>query len=131
MSLSDDQTSPDATEPSSSPTDGPPRGSILKGSGMLIANAVSMSIFAKVLTPELERPVLDKTNLNGRYDIRLKWAPENQPADGAGNQAAAPSPPDLPGLLTALREQLGLEIKADRGPVEFLIIDSAEKPTPN
>ena len=56
------------------------------GPGMLVANAASMSIFAKVLTPELERPVRDKTNLNGRYDIRLKWMPEIQPPGRAGGQ---------------------------------------------
>ena len=55
MNLSADQTSPDETRPSSSPADGPPRGSALMGPGMLIANAAPMSVLAKVLTPELER----------------------------------------------------------------------------
>jgi uncharacterized protein (TIGR03435 family) len=131
MSQSADQTSPDATGPPSSPADGPPRGSVLIGPGMVVANAASMSVLAKVLTPELERPVLDKTDLNGRYDIRLKWTPEIQPADGAGGPETALNPFDLPGLFTALREQLGLELKAGRGPVEFLTIDSVEKPSPN
>jgi hypothetical protein len=40
----------------------------------------------------LERPVLDKTNLIGRYDIRLKWAPEFQTAVGAGNLRQEPCP---------------------------------------
>jgi len=91
--------------------------------GLLVANAASLSLLAKVPAPELERPVLDKTSLIGRYDIRLKWTPGLQPA------AAAPS--DLPGLFTALREQLGLRLKAGRGAVEFLIIVSAEQPSPN
>jgi uncharacterized protein (TIGR03435 family) len=131
MNLSADQTSPDETRPSFSPADSPPRGSVLMGPGMLIANAAPMSVLAKVLTPELERPVLDKTNLNGRYDIRLKWMPEIQAPGDAGGPDAAANAADLPGLSTALREQLGLELKADRGPVEFLVIDSAEKPSPN
>jgi uncharacterized protein (TIGR03435 family) len=38
---------------------------------------------------------------------------------------------DLPPVFTALREQLGLELTSDRGAVEFLVIDSAEKPSPN
>jgi len=101
------------------------------GPGMLVANAASMSVLAKVLTPELERPVRDKTSLNGRYDIRLKWMPEIRLAGGAGGQDTQPNVPDLPGLFTALREQLGVELKADRGPVGFLTIDSAEKPSPN
>jgi len=131
MSRSADQTSPDATGPPSSPADGPPRGSVLMGAGILLANAASMSVLAKVLTPELEHPVLDRTDLNGRYDVRLKWMPEIQSADAPGGREAATSTLDLPGLFTALREQLGLELKAGRGPVEFLRIDSAEKPSPN
>jgi len=131
ISRSTDQTSPDASGPSSSPADGPPRGGVLMGPGMLVANAASMSVLAKVLTPELERPVLDKTNLNGRYDIHLRWMPEIQPVGGAGGRDTSPNVPDLPGLFTALREQLGLELRAGRGPVEFVKIDSAEKPSPN
>ena len=57
--------------------------------------------------------------------------PELQPTGVAGAGDAAANAADLPGLFTALREQLGLELKRDRGPVEFLIIDSAEKPSPN
>ena len=130
LSRSADQTSPDATGPSSSPDD-PPRGSVLVGPGLLVANAASMPVLAKVLTPELERPVLDKTNLIGRYDIRLRWTPEIQPTVGTGGQETERNAPDLPGLFTALREQTGLELKAGRGPVEILVIDSAEKPSPN
>jgi uncharacterized protein (TIGR03435 family) len=129
--LSADQTSPDETLPPSSPFDGPPRGRALMGPGMFIANATPMSVLVKVLTPELARPVIDKTNLNGRYDIRLKWMPEVQPAGVAGGADAAANAADLPGVFTALREQLGLELKPDRGPVEFLVIDFAEKPSPN
>jgi uncharacterized protein (TIGR03435 family) len=131
MNLSADQTSPDETRPPSSPFDGPLRGGALIGPGMLIGNAAPVSLLAKVLTPELERPILDKTNLNGRYDIRLKWMPQLQPRGVAGAPSTAANAADLPGLFTALREQLGLELKADRAPVEFLIIDSAEKPSPN
>jgi len=75
---------------------------------MLLANAASTSVLAKVLTPELERPVLDKTDLNGRSDIRLKWMPEIQSAYVPGGRDPAPNTLDLPSLFTALREQLGL-----------------------
>jgi len=57
--------------------------------------------------------------------------PEVQSAGGAGGPDAAANAADLPGLFTALREQLGLDLEAARGPVEFIIIDSAEKPSPN
>ena len=72
---------------------------------------------------------MDRTNLIGRYDIRLTWTPESQLATGTGGREVAPNTPNLPGLFTALREQLGPDLKAGRGPVEFLIIESAQKPT--
>jgi len=131
LKLSVDQTSPDASTPTSSPFDGPSRGSVLMGPGMLVANAASMSVLSKVLTPEMERPVLDRTNLTGRFDIRLKWMPDAHSAGGADASDVTTNTADLPTVLTALREQLGLELKSDRGPIEFLVIDSAEKPSPN
>jgi uncharacterized protein (TIGR03435 family) len=83
-----------------------------------------------MLASELARPVLDRTNLTGRFDIRLRWAPDPQRTTPEGIDLSA-SDADLPGLFTALREQLGVEVKASRGPVEFLVIDSAEKPSAN
>jgi uncharacterized protein (TIGR03435 family) len=131
MTPSTDQATPDATVPSSSPADGPPRGGVLMGRGMLMSNAVTMSVLAKLLTSELGRPVLDQTSLKSRFDIRLRWTPDAQVAPGPGGTDSDATGTDLPGLFTALREQLGIEIKSGRGPVEFLAIDSAEKPSPN
>jgi uncharacterized protein (TIGR03435 family) len=131
MTPSADQATPDATGPPSSPTDGPPRGSVVMERGMLMTNAATMSVLAKMLTPELGRPVLDRTNLTSRFDIRLRWMPDPQPAASPDGIDLGASGTDLPGLFTALREQLGVEVKAARGPVEFLVIDSAEKPSPN
>lgn len=133
MTPSDDQTTPDATGPPSSPTDGPTRGSVLIGRGLLMTNAVTMPVLAKILASELGRPVLDKTNLRSRFDIRLRWTPDAliDAASPDGTDGSDASGTDLPGLFTALREQLGIEVKSARGPVEFLVIDSAEKPSPN
>jgi len=127
MTPSADQISPDASGSASSPADGPPRGGALMGPGMFIANASPVSVIARTLTPEMERPVLDRTNLNGRFDVRLEWMPDARFAGGTAPANAA----NLPTIFTALREQLGLELKSDRGPVEFLVIDSVEKPLPN
>ena len=130
MTPSIDQATPDATGPSFSPADGPLRGGAVKGRGMLVTNAATMSVLANLLTSELGRPVLDQTKLKTRFDIRLRWTPDPLAATGPdGKDSDAGT--DLPGLFTALREQLGIEIKSGRGPVEFLVIDSAEKPLPN
>lgn len=124
LKRSADQASPDASDPAPLPDGQPSRGSVMVAPGMIVANATPMSVLAKVLTPEMERPILDRTDLTGRFDIRLRWMPDVHPAGGADSS-------DLPTVFTALREQLGLELKSDRGPVEFLVIDSAARPSPN
>ena len=128
-----DLTTPDAGGPSSVSTAGPPRGSALIGRGMLMANAATMSVLAKILASELGRPILDQTNLKSRFDIRLRWTPDplTYAASPDGTDDPDASGTDLPGLFTALREQLGIEVKSAKGLVEFLVIDSAEKPSPN
>ena len=78
-----------------------------------------ISALTPFLASSLGRPVIDRTGLTGTYYMDLAWAGENSPN----------SP--LPSLPTALKEQFGLELKADTGPVEVLVIDHVEKPTPN
>ncbi len=69
-----------------------------------------------------DRPVFDKTGLTGYYDITLHWAP-------AGTQTDAS---ELgPSIFTALEEQLGLKLQPQKAPADFLVIDQAERPTPN
>ncbi|MGA8940185.1 MAG: TIGR03435 family protein [Acidobacteriaceae bacterium] len=93
----------------------------------LTATSITMPNFAETLAGQLDRTVIDKTGLTGVYDLKLKWTPDrllNQTAD----DGAADRPPDL---LTALQEQLGLKLLSAKGPVKTLVIDHAEKPTPN
>jgi uncharacterized protein (TIGR03435 family) len=77
----------------------------------------------------LDRPVVDKTGLSGRYDFDLTWAPDETQLNGDVPVASsdAPSPP----LFTAMQEQLGLHLEATHGPVDALVIDTAERPTSN
>jgi uncharacterized protein (TIGR03435 family) len=96
---------------------GGPRG-IVK----LVYNKVSMNFFANQIASQaqLGRPVLDKTGLAGEWDFELTFL-----------QGAAPPNSDLPDLFTAVREQLGLKLESQKGPVEKLIIDHAERPSAN
>ena len=129
IKLSPDQTSPDVVGAPTSPQDGPNRGGILMGPGMLAANAVALSQFAKVIAPELDRFVIDRTNLAGRFDLRLRWSPES-PSDP--ERAVIPADPsEALSIFTAVQEQLGLKFEPAKGPVEFLVIDTAEKPSAN
>ena len=105
------------------------------GPGRLNAGGMPMSNLATALAPQVGRIVIDKTELTGNYDFELTYAPE---ALGGGvgapplvNGNPVPVDPNAPNLFTALQEQLGLRLQADRGPVEVLVIDSVERPTPD
>jgi uncharacterized protein (TIGR03435 family) len=97
---------------------------------VLPARNVSMHDLSSLLQRAiLDRPVVDKTGLPGRYDFDLTWAPDETQLNGDIPAAStdAPSPP----LFTAMQEQLGLRLQATRGPVDALVVDSAEKPAAN
>jgi uncharacterized protein (TIGR03435 family) len=68
---------------------------------------------------ETERPIIDETGLSGMYQVKLQWT----------RQQLQNAEPDVPGpsLFTALDEQLGLKLEARKGPVEILVVESAEK----
>ena len=91
------------------------------------ANAVTMANVAALLTNQSDRTVLDRTGLTGKYDLLLKWT-DDRPAGAADNGAAAD---DIPGLFTALQEQLGLRLQPGKGPVETLVVDHVERPAEN
>jgi uncharacterized protein (TIGR03435 family) len=109
--------------------------------GELKAGAVSMTMFTSFLSGRPEtggRVVVDATGLKGSYDFKLNWTPENMhiaqfDGAGGGQGAANSSPPDStgPSFFTALQEQLGLKLEAQRAPVEVLVIDRVEQPSPN
>jgi uncharacterized protein (TIGR03435 family) len=80
---------------------------------------ISMATFARNLSGGTGRYVVDKTQLAGVYDLELQFTPE-QSADTSGAS-----------LFTAMQEQLGLKLEAQRAPVPVLVIDSASQPTPD
>jgi len=109
--------------------------------GDLHAASVSMDFFAGWLSGMTDaggHVVVNKTGLNGIYDFELKWTPMGSPAavsaeSNANTQATGGHAIDAtePSLLTALQEQLGLKLKAQKSPVEVLVIDHVEQPSPN
>ncbi|MDR3702098.1 MAG: TIGR03435 family protein [Candidatus Sulfopaludibacter sp.] len=106
----------------------------IKGSrdGVTLGTRVPMQYFCWWLGQVLqrdERPVIDKTGLTGNYDFTLSFAPELPPDFPKEN--LPPGFLDRPSIFDALREQLGLRLQPQKGPVEFFVIDSAEKPTGN
>jgi uncharacterized protein (TIGR03435 family) len=82
---------------------------------------VSMELFAEIMRFFLDRPVIDGTGLDGRYDFRLKWTRDDAPPSVDGNSA--------PGLYTAMPEQIGLKAESSKGPTDVIVIDHAEPPS--
>jgi uncharacterized protein (TIGR03435 family) len=88
----------------------------------------TIELLARELTQAAGRIVLDKTGIEGRYDLTLRWTPDNAPAPLLNG---APDPNAPPDLFTAIQEQLGLKLEPGKGPVPVLVIDHLDKPTEN
>jgi uncharacterized protein (TIGR03435 family) len=142
IKLSRDQ-SPENVDGPVPPGAGPNHGAIRIGAGNLVGNAVTLSWFATMLSQRLDRLIVDKTNLTGRYDIRLQWTPNagEYPYDLGGNRlptsiidmsgTAVTLDPSGPSIFSAMQEQLGLKLESAKAPVELLVIDHVEKPSEN
>jgi uncharacterized protein (TIGR03435 family) len=94
--------------------------------------------FAKSLTRQLGRPVIDATGLNGRYNISLYWAEDTANAGPGATNAEAEAPVIEatsalgPNIFRALKQQLGLRLDAKKGPASVLVVDSVIRvPTEN
>jgi len=99
--------------------------------GELQLYGVSMPVLAEgLLSFFAGRPVLDKTGLEGEYDVRLTPPPPTPPPPPSG-MTAAPAMDPGPSLFTVLQEQLGLKLVPAKGPVETLVIDHVERPSEN
>jgi len=97
---------------------------------VLPARNVSMTDLAILMQRAmLDRPVVDKTNLTGRFDFDLEWAPDE--TQFGGEVPVAPADAPIAPLFTALQQQLGLKLEATRGPVEALVVDTVERPSAN
>jgi uncharacterized protein (TIGR03435 family) len=89
-----------------------------------------MPIFANILAAHLDDTVVDKTGLSSTYDFKLEFRQES-PRDNAKDDHEPTPNLDGPSLFTALREQLGLELRRQRIAVKFLVIDHIEEPSGN
>jgi uncharacterized protein (TIGR03435 family) len=88
-----------------------------------ICHAADMATLARHFSSLLGVPVADQTGLKGTYDLSFLHIPEDR--------QLAPDAPPGPSLATAIQEELGLELKKTKGPVEVIVIDHLEKPSEN
>ena len=105
--------------PNSAPAMCGTRTNITPSAGKVTAVGITMQTFVRNLAGATGRNVIDRTGLAGSYDFELEFTPDQSP-DTTG-----------PSLFTAVQEQLGLKLDSERAPVEVLVIDSLEKPTPD
>lgn len=119
------ESAPPASGSPASPTGTPPPGCYHTsvGNGLRVERNCTTSDIRNILEGPTGRYVIDKTGLTGRYDFELHWTPDDTPAD---------SPPaGGPSIFTAVEEQLGLKLEPSTAPIDVLVIDSAQPPSPN
>lgn len=93
----------------------------------MVGRAVEMAQLAQRLVGYLGGVVVDRTGLTGVFDFEIQFVRE---VAGLAPDAA-PALSDAVTLATALREQLGMRVERETAPVDVLVIESAERPTPN
>jgi uncharacterized protein (TIGR03435 family) len=100
--------------------------------GSITAIKATMEQLARTLSNSTDRTVVDRTGLSGTFDLTLNFTPEvRQPGFQLGADAIASDPTAPPDIFTAIQEQLGLKLVPQTGPVDVLVIDHVEEPSPN
>jgi len=97
------------------------------GRGQLESIGFPVKALIPILSRQLGRTVFDETGLTGLYDYTLQWTPDDRFGpfpSGSNEDADSASKPDL---FTALREQLGLDLKSQKGSVEVVVIDHVSR----
>ena len=79
----------------------------------------------------LDKPVVDQTGISGRYDCNVTFTPDQTQFNGNAPKLPASDVPDAPDLFTAIQQQLGLKLAAEKTAVDVLVIDHVEKPSAN
>jgi len=104
----------------------------------LESRRATMASLAQLLSQQMGATVVDKTGLTGKYDFTLSFTPDNfminghPPGGGAGPDGGAQSQePVGPSIFTAVQEQLGLKLVAEKQAVDVVVIDHIEQPTAN
>ena len=103
--------------------------------GTLRVFRANMDDFTEFLQSQvLDRPVVNQTGLDGRWNFVLKWTPDESQFVGRG-LTVPPPPADSadapPPLFTAIPEQLGLKLDAEKTAVDVMVIDHVDHPSPN
>ena len=103
--------------------------------GLIDGKSVDWRNLVAQLPSAVGRTVIDKTGLQGLFELTLEWNPDpsmtRSPEAAAAATAAAATPGERVTIFTALQEQLGVRLQAARAALEVLVIDRLERPTPD
>jgi uncharacterized protein (TIGR03435 family) len=101
------------------------------------ATGTTLDALIKLLFLVMDRPVVDRTGIQGRFDISIEFArPEGRAAFRPPGEPAPPpeepsDEPAGPSIFRVMEKQLGLKLEPARGPREFFVIDGIERPSGN
>lgn len=94
------------------------------GGGVMInVRNTDMNLFAQVLSRKMDLPVVNQTGLEGAFNLKLSWTPDNAKVGGHGVEDVS--------IFDALQQQLGLRLRKTKAPVEMIVIDHVEQPSEN
>jgi uncharacterized protein (TIGR03435 family) len=105
--------------------------------GTMKVTNMTMAAFASAMQRTvLDKPLVNRTGLVDRYDFTLRWRPDDSQfnqirATGVVEPTGGDDPNAPPGLYAAIQEELGLKLEPIKAPADVLVVDHAEKPSPN
>ena len=91
----------------------------------------TMSDIVRAFSRSFDRPVVDRTDLGGRYNFTLEWVPEPSRDPTAPNVGTQSESQQGPTFLEAFHDQLGLKLESTKGPIQTPVIDHIERPSEN
>jgi uncharacterized protein (TIGR03435 family) len=103
-------------------------------SGMTVRWDLSLGEFVSIVSPLLDRPVIDKTGITGMVKFNMEFAADQAVTGPFGElrpSVPGAAAPNGPSIFTAIQEQVGLKLEPANGPVEVLVIDHVERPSEN
>jgi uncharacterized protein (TIGR03435 family) len=117
-----------ATFPPPPPPENPchNRGTVNNGVLTMETQAMTLDDFARSTLGVMDRPVINKTGIQGRFNFHLEYTPDET------SSAGRPVDPGVAEVsIFSAVQQLGLKLEPAKGPGDYLVIDHAEKPSEN
>lgn len=93
-------------------------------------NATMAELAQSMQSAVLDRPVIDRTGIEGRYDFTIDWQPDETQFLSFGPQQPQ-ADTGKPDIFKAYQEQLGLKIEGVRAPADVMVVDKVERPGEN